>query len=76
MSLVVETRNRFGKIPTAVGYSGISRPKLYELAAAHPGHFRKNGKATLVDFRLLDEILDGLPVAKIKPVTRRAAATT
>jgi hypothetical protein len=68
------TRHRFGKIPAAVSYSGISRPRLYQLAAAHPGLFRKNGKATLVDFDVLDQILDGLPVAKIKPVVRRAAA--
>ena len=30
-------RPRFGKIPTAMQYSGIGRSKLYELAANNPG---------------------------------------
>jgi hypothetical protein len=73
MSLV-ETRHRFGKIPAAVEYSGISRPRLYQLAAAWPGLFRKNGTATLVDFDVLDRILDGLPIATIKPPRAAGAA--
>jgi hypothetical protein len=57
---------RFGTIPRAVDYSGRSRSRLYQLAAKHAGLFRKDGKSTLVDFAILDRILDGLPVAKIK----------
>jgi hypothetical protein len=58
---------RFGTIPNAVGYSGRSRSRLYQLAARHNGLFRKDGRSTLVDFVVLDEILDRLPLAKIKP---------
>jgi hypothetical protein len=57
---------RFGTIPRAVDYSGRSRSRLYQLAAKHEGLFRKDGKSTLVDFTILDQILDELPIAKIK----------
>jgi hypothetical protein len=60
-------RPRFGKIPAALAYSGLGRTKLYELAGEHPGLFRKLGKSTLIDFALLDRILDDLPTAKVKP---------
>ena len=59
---------RFGTIPQAVDYSARSRSRLYQLAAKHEGLFRKDGKSTIVDFAILDRILDGLPVAKIKDV--------
>ena len=59
-------RPRFGKIPVAVAYSGISRTLLYKLREATPSLFRKNGKATLVDFDILDELLNRLPVAERK----------
>ncbi len=59
-------RPRFGRIPAAVSYSGLGRTKLYELAPAHPGLFRKNGSAVLIDFDILDRILDALPNAEIK----------
>jgi hypothetical protein len=61
-----EPRPRFGKLPSAVRYSGRSRSRLYQLAAKHEGLFRKDGKSTIVDFDVLDRILDHLPVAKIK----------
>jgi hypothetical protein len=67
-------RPRFGKVPTAVRYSAVSRSVLYELAAVYPGLFRKNGAATLVDFDVLDRILDALPVAEIRPKRRTFAA--
>lgn len=57
---------RFGKIPAAVHYSGFGRSKLYELAADNPGLFRKSGASTLVDFDVLDGILNNLPLAVIK----------
>jgi hypothetical protein len=63
-------RPRFGKIPAAVAYSGISRSRLYELAAEIPGLFKKAGASTLVDFEVLDQMLDQLPVAAIKPQKR------
>lgn len=56
---------RFGKIPAAVEYSGVSRATLYSWAARHEGLFVKNGAATIVNFDRLDRILDALPLAKI-----------
>jgi hypothetical protein len=66
------TRPRFGKLPRAISYSGRPRSRLYEWAAQYPGLFRKDGDATLVDFDILDTILDALPVAVIttKPPVR------
>ena len=61
------SRPRSGRIPAAVQYSGISRSTLYELAAAHEDLFKKNGVAVIVDFNILDGIIDALPVAEIKP---------
>ena len=60
-------RPRMGKIAKAVEYSGRSRSRLYELGAQHRGLFRKDGASTLIDFDVLDQILDALPVAEIKP---------
>jgi hypothetical protein len=59
-------RPRFGRISIASNYSGISRSRLYELAAVTPGLFRKNASATIVDFDVLDRLLDALPHAEIK----------
>jgi hypothetical protein len=56
---------RFGRIPAAKDRSGLSRSKLYELAARHRGLFRKADGATIVDLEMLDEILANLPVANI-----------
>ena len=68
-------RPRFGKIPAAVDYSGLGRSKLYEVAADNPGLFRKSGATTLVDFEILDRILNNLPVAVIKPGRREKFRT-
>jgi hypothetical protein len=59
-------RARFGRIPAALEYAGVSRARLYQWAQQHPGLFRKNGTASLVDFCELDRILDGLPTADLK----------
>jgi hypothetical protein len=59
-------RPRLGTIARATDYSGRSRSRLYQLAAKHEGLFRKDGASTLVDFGVLDKILDSLPVARIK----------
>jgi hypothetical protein len=56
------TRPRFGRIPAAMRYSGRGRTRLYEWANEYPGLFRKDGASTIVDFDVLDRILDGLPV--------------
>jgi hypothetical protein len=69
-------QRRFGKLPAASEYCGLSRATLYELAPKHPGLFRKHGTATLVDFAVLDAILDNLPIAEIKPVTRARREAT
>jgi hypothetical protein len=67
MSSKTQLRPRSGKIPQAVEYSGIGRSTLYELAPQFPGLFKKNGAATLVDFDILDVIIDQLPLAEITP---------
>jgi hypothetical protein len=67
-------RPRFGKIPTAIAYSGFGRTRLYELAGKYAGLFRKADASTLVDFDILDDILDSLPKAEIKAPTPRKQA--
>jgi hypothetical protein len=59
-------RPRFGKIPAAVTYSSICRSRLYEIAAMTPGLFKKAGASTIVDFDVLDRVLDQLPNADLK----------
>jgi hypothetical protein len=56
---------RWGRIPAAVDHSGLSRTSLYKLAADNPGLFRKHGAATIVDFQVLDKILEATPPAEI-----------
>jgi hypothetical protein len=58
-------RRRWGRIPAATDYSGLSRTSLYKLAADNPGLFKKHGAATIVDFRVLDRILESSPAAEI-----------
>ena len=70
MSEQPTSRRRFGKLPDATEYSALSRATLYELAPKYPGLFKKNGAATIVDFDILDSVLDALPVAKITPARR------
>ena len=61
---------RFGKVKDALDYSGISRSRLYQWGARRPDLFRKNGRASIVDFDVLDDLLDGLPPAKIAVAVR------
>lgn len=61
---------RFGHIRDAIIYAGVSRSGLYNMAARRPDLFRKNGYATLVDFTVLDEMLDQFPVAELKKTER------
>jgi hypothetical protein len=56
-------RPRFGRIPQALEYSGISKARFYEWVAKRPELIKKNGRASLVDLDVLDEILDALPTA-------------
>jgi hypothetical protein len=60
------SRPRFGKIGTALEYSGFGRTKLYQIAGSCPGLLKKFGRRTLVDFEQLDRLLDQLPAAAIK----------
>jgi hypothetical protein len=69
-------RPRSGRIREAKAYCGFGRSKLYELAAEHPGLFLKNGSAVIVDFDVLDRIIDALPQAKIRSPRRKVAAET
>jgi hypothetical protein len=70
MSIPSSLQPRFGRIPDAVRYSGIGRGKLYQYAAERPALFRKNGKAVLVDYAVLDELIASLPLAKLKARVR------
>ena len=63
-----QLRPRLGKIPVAKRYCGLGRTRLYELAAKYAGLFRKSGSSTLVEFDILDKILDELPPADLKPI--------
>lgn len=67
-------RPRFGRIPKAMAYSGRGRTRLYDWAQQYPGLFRKDGASTLVDFDILDQILDSLPIAEIKPTATETTA--
>ncbi len=58
-------RPRFGKMPAATTYSGRSRSRIYEWAAENPDLIRKDGVSSLIDFDVLDRILDALPLAEI-----------
>ena len=59
-------RPRFGRVNEAMAYAAISRSRLYEWGRKQPKLFRKNGSRSLIDFDLLDMILDDLPVAELK----------
>jgi hypothetical protein len=59
------TGRRFGRIPDAIGRSGLSRSELYKLAAEHPGLFLKRGVATIVDLMKLDDVVAEFPAAEI-----------
>jgi hypothetical protein len=69
-------RPRWGKIPTAIARYSTSRSRLYEIAAENPGFFRKDGKSTLVDLDMGDSIFAGLPIAKIKPPTKKKSGAS
>jgi hypothetical protein len=57
---------RWATISEAVTYGARSRSRLYVLAAQHSGLFRKDGRRTLVDLLMLDEINEQLPAADLK----------
>jgi hypothetical protein len=65
-SLQERPRPRSGSIRDACSYSGLGRSSLYKEAAKHPGLFRKWNGRTIVDFNILDSIIDALPPAEIK----------
>jgi hypothetical protein len=60
-----QRQSRFGRIADAKRQSGLSRGKLYHLAAENQGLFRKAGAATIVDLEKLDRVLAALPPAEI-----------
>jgi hypothetical protein len=67
-------RPRYGRIPDAVRESGLSRSKIYQLAARHKGLFRKADTVTIVDLEKLDQILGALPPANISLRQHEGAA--
>jgi hypothetical protein len=54
-----------GKMPAAVAYSGRSKSRIYEWGQQFPELFRKDGASTLIDFNVLDRILDSLPIKSV-----------
>jgi hypothetical protein len=74
-SIDLTSERRFGKIADAIHHSGVSRATLYIWASRHPGLFRKSGASTVVDFAVLDTILNDLPIANIKMKAARKTAT-
>jgi hypothetical protein len=61
-----ELRPRFARMREAAQYAAVSRSRLYVWASKRPDLLRKNGTSTVIDLRVLDELLDSLPVAKLK----------
>jgi hypothetical protein len=68
-------KRRWGRISQAIDYCGLSRTSLYTMASRNAGLFRKQGSATIVDFNVLDRILDAAPNADVN-VPVRAADTS
>jgi hypothetical protein len=61
----------------AARYCGLGKSSIYNLSYRHVGLFKKYLGKTLVDFAVLDGILDRLPLAtspKQQPVKTAAAA--
>jgi hypothetical protein len=67
---------RFVTVQDAGNRGPLSRSKLYQLAALHPGLFLKAHARTIVDLDRLDAILAAMPAAIIKhtPRKRKTAA--
>jgi hypothetical protein len=61
----VRAAQKFARIDDAVRYASRSRGRLYELAHQHPRLMVKEGRSTLVDLDVLDQILNTLPMAEI-----------
>jgi hypothetical protein len=51
----------------AVYHSTRSRSRIYQLAGQHRALLRKDGRKTLVDLFMLDELNEQLPAADIEP---------
>jgi excisionase family DNA binding protein len=65
---------KYGRIPTAVGRYGLSRSRLYLLAAAGLIRFVKDGRTTLVDFETVDAYMAALPAAEVRLPQKAATA--
>jgi hypothetical protein len=63
-------RPRAGGVEDAVLYCGVSRASIYNAGARHPGLLKKWNGRTIVDFDILDSIIDALPVGPAKPMPR------
>jgi hypothetical protein len=62
------SRPRWGTVKKANAEYSIGKTEIYETAKKHPKLLRKWGNKTLVDFDVLDEIMDKLPVAELRPI--------
>jgi hypothetical protein len=63
---------RFGSISAATATFGIGRSSLYLLAAKHPTLLRKFGAKSLVDYGVLQDIVNALPTGASKIRVRKA----
>jgi len=66
LHLVRDIEQIFGSMRDARRLCGISKSSLYRLAALHPELLRKMGRSTIVDLKLLREVIDHMPQAEIR----------
>jgi hypothetical protein len=58
---MADSAPRYGSINQAVATFGLGRSSLYVLASKHPTLLRKFGSKSLVDYGVLQGLIDGLP---------------
>jgi hypothetical protein len=66
-SAATDVPTEYGKIPEVRRRFGIPRSRQYVLAARGDILFKKDGRATLVDFASVRRYLANLPPARIRP---------
>lgn len=66
LNIVPDINQIFGSMRDARRVYGISKSSLYRLAATHPELLRKMGRSTIVDLKLLREVIALMPQAEIR----------
>jgi hypothetical protein len=59
---------RWGTVNETTQEYPLGKTEVYETAREHPELLRKWGRKTIVDWDLLDEIMDALPAAELRPI--------